>query len=139
MARVFISHRGSDTSEAEKLAFALKVLGHVVRFDAWELVTGDSILGWMDEATGSAGFLALCYSTVGVDAPWISREWLSALGRQLEGHPITVLPVRLTGTDGPAIIADLKAADWMADPAQAVSDLHDAITAVEARRGAGRP
>lgn len=135
MARVFISHRGSDTAEAEKLARALKALGHVVRFDDWEVVTGDSILGWMEEATGSAGFLVLCYSAVGVDAPWVSREWLSALSRQLEGEPIRTLPVRLSGKTGPAILADIKAADWMADPARAVADLQGAIIKVEARRG----
>lgn len=137
MGRVFISHRGSDTAEAERLAAALAERGHVVRFDSWELVAGDSIIAWMNEGLESAGFVALCYSKAGVDAPWISREWMSALARQLDGHPITLLPVRLTGRQGPAIIADLKATDWMADPVRAVDELHRAIGVIEGRRRRG--
>jgi hypothetical protein len=45
----------------------------------------------------------------------MSREWMSALARQLGGAGVIVLPVRLTGGSPPAILADIKYADLTAD------------------------
>jgi TIR domain len=43
MARVFVSHRGSDATEAEQLADELRKAGHQVRLDVWAVNVGDSI------------------------------------------------------------------------------------------------
>jgi hypothetical protein len=45
----------------------------------------------------------------------MSREWMSALARQLAGAQIKILPVRLTGRVPPSILADLKYADLVTD------------------------
>jgi hypothetical protein len=128
MAKVFISHRGADTQEAEKLAQRLRGEGgHEVRFDAWDLEIGDSIVGWMEGALAASRFVVVCYSSHGVDAPWMSREWQSALAQQLNGAGIVILPVWLTGRDGPVLLADVKAADWMGDADAAVKALCRAI------------
>jgi hypothetical protein len=130
MAKVFISHRGADTQEAEKLAQRLRdECGCEVRLDVWELQIGDSIVAWMEGALAGARFVVVCYSSHGVDAPWMSREWQSALANKLNGAGIDILPVRLTGREGPFLFADMLAADWMRDPDAAVKALCRAIAA----------
>ena len=123
MANVFISHRGSDAQEAERLANEVRSAGHQVWLDKWNISLGDSIVERMNEGLEGATYVVVCYSSAGVTSPWMSREWMSALARQLNGYGIKVLPVRLTGGDPPAILADLKYADLVSDWSQGVSEL----------------
>ncbi len=127
MASVFVSHRGSDRERADKLGTELQARGHTVHLDIWDLRIGDSIIAWMTENLESARYVVLCYSSDGITAPWIGREWMSALARQLDGHNVTVLPIRLTGGQPPAILADIKYADLVTDWNTGVSDLLRAI------------
>ncbi|MEV0192350.1 toll/interleukin-1 receptor domain-containing protein [Kitasatospora purpeofusca] len=115
MADVFISHRGNDDKKAEELADELRARGHRVWLDLWEIGIGDSIVQKIDEGLAGYRFLVLCLSDSGVHAPWMSREWLSALARQLNGADVKLLPARLTGGELPAILADIKYADLVAD------------------------
>lgn len=115
MASVFVSHRSSDTSLAEQLAKDLQSAGHTVWLDKWELKIGDSLIGKISSGLTSAQYVVLCYSAGGIDTPWISREWMSTLTRQIEGAGVTILPVRLSGGSPPAILADIKYADLVAD------------------------
>jgi hypothetical protein len=48
---------------------------------------------------------------------------MSALARQLEGHNVRILPVRLTGGGPPAILADIKYADLVRDWDKGVAEL----------------
>ena len=127
MANVFISHRGADTADAERLAVPIRKAGHVVRLDVWEVSVGDSIVAWMNEGLHGATYLVLCYSDAGIETGWISREWLSALARQMNNEGIRILPVRLTGGKPPAILADIRYADLVKDWDQGVSELLRAI------------
>jgi hypothetical protein len=127
MANVFISHRRADVVPAERLAEQLRAAGHRVWFDEWEIGLGDSIVGRMNEGLEGASYLVLCYSADGVDAPWIGREWLSALARQLQGQGVKILPVLLTGGRPPAILADIRHADLCADWDRGLAELLKAI------------
>lgn len=127
MANVFISHRLADNAEAEKLAGEIRGAGHEVWLDSREIGIGDSITGKMNEGLEGASYLVLCYSGTGVMSPFISREWLSALSRQLEGRRVKILPVRLTGGEPPAIIADLKYADLAVNWSAGITELLRAI------------
>jgi hypothetical protein len=115
MASVFISHRGADTALATRLAERLRAARHDVWLDAWEIGLGDSIIGRMDEGLASSTYVVLCLSADGVHAPFISREWMATLARQLEGAAVKLLPVRLSGGAPPAILADLRYADLVSD------------------------
>lgn len=119
---VFISHRGADTEKATRLAEEIRAAGFVVWLDEWEISIGDSIVQKMNEGL-EAAYLVLCYSESDVLSPWISREWMSALSRQLNGYGIKVLPVRLSGGQPPAILADVKYADLVKDWNKGVQDL----------------
>lgn len=112
---------------AERLAGEVRAAGHDVWFDEWAVEPGDSILGRINEGLERCSYLILCCSPDGVASPWISREWLSALARQLDGHGIKVLPAVLSGGSPPAILADLKYADLATNWWTGVSDLLRAI------------
>ena len=127
MANLFVSHRGADAKEAERLATELRSRGHQVWLDRWEIQTGDSIIGKIDAGLTGATYLILCYSDQGVSAPWMGREWRSTLARQLNGRGVKMLPVRLTGGQPPAILDDIKYADLVADWDSGVAELLAAI------------
>lgn len=115
MSNVFVSHRGADTTQARRLAEDLRQASHNVWFDEWVIDIGDSIVQRMDEGLSGAAYLILCCSGAGVMSPWMTREWMSALARQLQGHDVRILPVMLTGDEIPAILTDIRAADLRTD------------------------
>jgi len=123
VAKVFISHRGADIIEAEKLALDIKKHGHDVWLDEWEINLGDSIIQKMNDGLEGSVFVVLCFSAYGVLSPWISREWYSALARQLNGENIKLLPVKLTGGTPPPILADIKYADLINNYNKALSEI----------------
>lgn len=114
MPNVFLSHRKIDAALAERLAKEIQAAGHQVWFDEWEIGIGDSIVERIDQGLQGAAYLVLCYSSSGM-SPWVNREWMSTLDRQLSGHGVKVLPVLLSGGAPPAILADIKYADLVKD------------------------
>jgi hypothetical protein len=127
MANVFISHRGDDLEEAEQLAEEIEDAGHQVWLDEWNINVGDSLVEEMNEGLEGAAYLVMCYSSSGVTSPWMGREWMAALSRQLNGCNIKILPVLLTGGGPPAILADIKYADLVTDWDKGVADLLRAV------------
>lgn len=115
MSEVFVSHRSADAAEAERLARDLRGAGHHVWLDKWEINIGDSIVRRMEEGLRGSAYLILCYSDAGVMAPWISREWMSTLARQMDGQDIRILPAILTGKVIPAILSDIYTVDLRAE------------------------
>jgi hypothetical protein len=115
MVNVFVSHRTADTIKAEQLATDIRSYGHIVWLDKWAIDLGDSIVQRMNEGLTSSTVVLLCFSSEGVLSPWMSREWFSALARQLNGEGVKLLPVRLSGGEPPAILADIKYADAVTD------------------------
>lgn len=108
MANVFISHRSDDTQKAVQLAESIRSNGHNVWVDEWDISFGDSIVEKINEGLEGATYVVICYSTAGISSPWMSREWMSALARQLNGAGVKLLPVVLSGGNPPAILADIK-------------------------------
>jgi TIR domain len=115
MANVFVSHRAGDADRARKLAEAVRAAGHAVWLDEWKIGLGDSIVERIDGGLTGSSYVVVCYSSLGVMSPWMSREWMSALARQLDGHRVRLLPLRLSGGEPPALLADIKYADLVAD------------------------
>jgi TIR domain len=123
VANIFISHRRNDAVLAERLAAEIRDRGHHVWLDDWEIGIGDSIVERMQQGLEGASYLVLCYSASGVTAPWISREWLSTLARQLNGANVKLLPANLAGGGPPAILADISYADLVTDWRNGVEQL----------------
>lgn len=127
MKTVFLSHRGADTAEAERVAERLRDAGHRVIFDHWDIRVGDSIIGFMNDALEAAEVLVLCLSDKG-DGPFMRKEWQSFLHQQLESGTKRILPIRLTGGELPPILADILYADAVADFEGAIAKLLEALS-----------
>lgn len=110
MANVFLCHRKVDSVLVEQLAVVLEKAGHNIWFDEWVIGIGDSIVAEIEKGLAGMAYLVLCYSSEGA-SDWTDREWHSTLNRQLSGHSVKVLPVRLSGGVPPAILSDIKYAD----------------------------
>ncbi len=126
MANVFVSHRTVDANPAELLAQELQAAGHHIWLDVWEIGLGDSIVGRINEGLQGASYLVLLCSSAGL-SPWVDREWMSTLARQLQGHGIKILPAVLGGGRLPPILGDLKFADLGADWPQGVAAILAAL------------
>lgn len=124
---MFISYRKNDLAQAERLANEVRNLGHRVWLDEWKIDLGDSIIERMNEGLEEATYVIVCYSSSGITSAWMGREWMSTLARQLNGHDVKLLPVQLTGNEPPAILADLKYANFTKDWSQGVAELLRAI------------
>lgn len=127
MANVFISHRKSDDVEAERLATEIRNAGHQVWLDVWDISLGDSIIEQINRGLENAQYVVVCYSSSSVTSPWMAREWMSTLARQLEGQGIKLLPVILTGGGPPAILNDLFYVDLVKDWGKGVAKLLNSI------------
>lgn len=126
MASLFISYRTHDRTSAERLAAALRDAGHDVWLDVWRIDVGDSIVARIGEGLDGSAYLVLCYSSSGL-SDWMNREWQSTLARQLSGRSVKILPVLLTGGRPPALLADVRFADLVADWDRGLADLVRAI------------
>ena len=133
MANIFVSHRGIDSDPAERLARELRNAGHRVWLDTWELTVGGSIVERINDGLAQASRLVLCYASSGIDTEWIKREWQPALALQLAGTGIRILPVRLTGGEPPAILADIFFIDLVSDWKIGVQRLLAALEADDKR------
>jgi hypothetical protein len=127
MANVFVSYRKSDSQKAESLAMEIRNAGHQVWLDKWNITTGDSIIERINSGLAGASYVIICYSYSRIDSPWMGREWMSSLARQLDGCGVKVLPVMLTGGEPPSILADLRYADLVNNWSQGMSELLQAI------------
>jgi hypothetical protein len=127
MPHIFISHRKRDDSLAEKLSIALSLAGHQLWLDEWNISLGDSIIERINEGLEGTPYVLVCYSSSGITSPWMSREWMSALARQLNGFGVKIIPVLLSGGEPPAILADIKYADLVKDWDKGVSEILKAI------------
>jgi hypothetical protein len=128
MARVFVSYRSGEVDSARQLAADVQARGHAVWLDEWEISVGDSVIEKIDSGLEAIEFLILCYSGAGVHSPWMSREWMSTLARQLEGAGVKILPVRFPGGEPPALLADIKYIDLSTNWDVGINQLHAALS-----------
>lgn len=126
MPNIFLCHRKPDAELVQRLAHELQALGHRIWFDEWEIGIGDSIVAEINKGLTGTHYLVLCYSAHG-PSDWTDKEWQSTLHRQLSGQAVKILPARISGGQPPAILADLKYADFVEDWNKALNDLQRAI------------
>ena len=127
MTTVFVSHRGADSYAAARLASDLREGGIEVWLDLDEIRVGDSILERMNVGLERASHVIFIFSDEASLGPWMDREWLSALARQLEGEDVRLLPARIGASTGPSILRDIKYADLANDWNSGVAALRAAV------------
>ena len=128
MGEVFVSHRSPDAPLAIRLATDLRNAGHTVWLDEWRIELGESVVERINQGLAGASDVLVCCSDVGVDTPWMGREWMSSLARQLNGKGVKLIPVLLSGRSVPAILEDIKYADLMSDWHRGIAQLLSVIS-----------
>jgi TIR domain len=95
--------------------------------DEWEIKLGDSIIEKINKGLEGSSYVIVCYSSSGIMSPWMTREWMSTLARQLNTSSVKIIPVLLSGGAPPAILADVKYADLVTDWSRGVSEILVAV------------
>lgn len=111
---LFICHASEDKPFVERLVGELDRRALHAWFDQREILVGDSIVEKINEGLSQARYIIAVLSPHSVQKPWPATELRSSLMRQVETGEVVLLPALLESCDIPAIIADLKYADFRA-------------------------
>jgi hypothetical protein len=129
--RVFLCHASSDKPFVRQVRNDLANAGHSVWIDEFEIKVGDSIVTKIDEATEKADALVLFISEAAMSSDWVKREWSSSLSRMLSGSSIKVLPVVIEDCSRPALLSDIKYADFRESYNSGLNELLQALNGLE--------
>jgi hypothetical protein len=103
--RVFLSHAGSDSEVARRVAALLEASQLVPVLDRNELDAGDSFLDFMEQALSTSDYCLLLWSAAAASRKWVREEWQAALHRSVEEARSFLLVGRLDGHPLPALLA----------------------------------
>src|SRR4030042_5211919 len=127
MKRVFISYTSSDGAFADKLASDLSSFGSDVLYAKWEIKVGDSIVDKINVALSTHDHLVVVLSADSVKSEWVQRELNSSMMRQLKDKKIKIKPVLIQDCDIPALLSDIKYADFRVDYNEGFASLVDSL------------
>lgn len=131
---VFLCHASADKPFVRCVMNDLARAGHTVWLDEFEINVGDSIVQKISGASAEADALVLFASKSAMASEWVSREWSSALARMLGGDKTRVLPALIEDCSLPAILVDIKYADFRTSYADGLSDLLKSLGGAVRRR-----
>ena len=127
MTRIFISYTSSDGAFADKLASDLSSFGADVFYAKWEIKVGDSIVDKINVALSTHDHLVVVLSANSVKSEWVQRELNSSMMRQLKDKKIKIKPVLIQDCDIPALLSDIKYADFRDDYNEGFASLVDSL------------
>lgn len=114
--KIFISYNHEDRPFVERLATDLKKHGLAVWWDAWEIRVGQPIWQKICEGIDSSAYLIAVLSSSSVKSDWVKREIGSASMKQLSAERnIIVLPLLVNDCEVPALLREIKWADFRKD------------------------
>jgi len=124
---IFLCHSSVDKGFVRMVNDDLRRLGARTWLDENNIKVGDSLVGKVSEGLKTSQYMAVFLSPDSVKSLWTKREWQSFLSRQLAGSTITILPILIEKCEVPAILADLKYADFTESYEAGLKDLHKAL------------
>lgn len=127
MIRIFINDTSSDAAFADKLASDLNSFGADVFYAKWGIKVGDSIVEKINLALSTHDHLVVVLSINSVKSEWVQRELNSSLMRQLKDKKIKIKPVLIQDCDIPALLSDIKYADFRDDYNKGFASLVDSL------------
>ena len=125
--KLFLCHASDDKYFVRQVRIDLAAAGHSVWMDEFEIKVGDSIVEKISTATETAEGLILFVSNASNNSPWVKKEWQSVLMRYLNGGTPKIYPVRIEECQVPAIIADVRYADFSESYNDGLENLLEAI------------
>jgi hypothetical protein len=111
-SEVFLCHSSADKGHVRMVHDDLKNLGDSCWLDENKIKVGDSIVSKINEGLGSSRTMIAFLSKQAVQSMWAKKEWQSFLSGKLSGNELKILPALLEDCDVPAILADIKYADF---------------------------
>jgi hypothetical protein len=142
VARIFLSHAGSDKPTVRRIASALGAAGHHAWLDEDEILVGESIPAAVERALHEADFVVLCLSTAAEKRGWVEAERDATLMQQFRERKERILPVRLEDVAPPYLVASLAYVDLFPDNQsfeRGITRLMQSIAAYEGRQEPGAP
>lgn len=124
---VFLCHSSLDKGFVRMVNDDLRRMGAETWLDENNIKVGESLVEKISEGLESSQFLAVFLSPASVKSKWMKKEWQSFLSRQLAGNSVTILPALVEKTPIPAILADLKYADFSKDYHDGLKELRSAL------------
>ena len=124
--QIFISHSTNDKPIARQIASSLKEKSINVWLDEAEIRVGESIPDKVSEGILSSEVLCILISKNSANSSWVKRELNAFMPRFIAGDS-TLLPCKLDDTDPPALISDIKYADFSIDYSIGMNSLLDAV------------
>jgi len=83
-SRIFLSHAGSESQIAQRVADRLNQEGLEPVLDREKLEAGLSFISFMESALSTSDFCLLLWSAAAATRKWVDLEWQSALYRSVE-------------------------------------------------------
>ena len=124
---LFVCHASEDKPLVEQLVTELDRRALFAWYDKREIFVGDSIVEKVGTALKSSDYLIAVLSPRSVVKPWVVRELNASLMRQLVDKAITILPVLLEPCEIPALLRDIKYADFTKSFDEGLAELLAAI------------
>lgn len=121
--KVFISYAREDVDAAEDIEACLTACGIEVWLDEQKIVVGDSIPLRVSQGLSESNYVILLMSANSINSPWVQREWLPSLMREIDTGKTGLLTVRLDECDIPTIISDKHYADFRNSFMKGMSEL----------------
>jgi hypothetical protein len=112
MPKVFLSHSHPDKPFVRQLAADLNAFGVQVWLDEAEINVGDSLIEKISTAIDNVDYLAVVLSPHSISSRWVQEELEQALGLQVAGRQLRVLPILLEDCQVPGFLRGKKWADF---------------------------
>lgn len=139
MANLFISHSSKNKEFARTLANDLKVLGHEVWLDEWEIKVGDDIVAKIEHGLSKTDFIVVALSKHAVESGWVDREWKAKYWDEVNQGRVVVLPALLEDCEIPKLLQTKKYADFRHNYGPAFLELASAIQPLSPSLSGGIP
>lgn len=128
-ADVFLSHCSADKWLVRKVHDDLHNLGVKAWLDEIKIRVGDSIVDRISDGIRSSRYMVLFISDASNRSLWTKKEWQAFLARQLSVDSKTkLLPARIEKCEIPAILHDVRYADFVDDYNAGFDSLVDALS-----------
>jgi hypothetical protein len=109
---VFLCHSSDDKWIVHMVHDDLKNRGISCWLDKNKIKVGDSIVSKISDGLASCPMMIAFLSPASVRSIWARKEWQAFLAQQLAGTKLGILPALVESCEIPAILSDIKYADF---------------------------
>jgi hypothetical protein len=125
----FLSHNWKDKPVIRQIAADLSAQGITVWLDEQRIHVGDSIPEKIAQGLAQSDFFLVALSEHSAGSDWVKRELSNALVQEISKRKISILPLKLSPCEIPALISDKKYADFSKSYREGFDELIEAIKA----------